>query len=281
MQNPIQKVCNWCIKMNRLNECNVLVSKNSRRRACGYCNKAKKWRSLIGDGKQKSHPICHSSARPCCSSWPQTPKWKPKATTPNSTKTRMASKTNSAKAGPSRSSSQAAKSQVPNTMSKYILSLYMYRSSFSLIIATSTLSNHSPPPESCPIVLPPPSKYLIYLCGHLNLGWSNPPIYPSVPVLSPDFELPPLSMLPASWSSVMRIHPFSLFNTGARCGATIYPKHQSPHGRGFECWQCYEGFQETMQAVVELGSSNPTNVEGGEIKDLEMKLHKLFSWKAP
>jgi hypothetical protein len=140
MQNPIRKVCDWCIKMNRPNECIVLVSKNGRRRACGYCNKAKKRCSLVGDGKQSRTPSATPPARPRSSSRPRTPQSKPKATTPNSTKKGTTSKANSTKAGPSRSSSQAAKSRVPNTMSKYILSLHMYRSSFSLIIAAPTIA---------------------------------------------------------------------------------------------------------------------------------------------
>lgn len=109
--------------MNRPNECHIGVSESGRRRrACGMCTKSKRRCSLVDNARQSRTPSATPSARKRSSSRPQTPKSKPKANTPSTTKKATASKAKTSKAGPSRSSSQAAKSWVPNTLSKSTLS---------------------------------------------------------------------------------------------------------------------------------------------------------------
>jgi hypothetical protein len=130
-ENQIRKVCDWCLKMNRPNECHIAVSESGRRqRACGICTKSKRQCSLVDDARQSRTPSATPSARKRGSSRAQTPKSKPKVITSNTTKKATTSKAKTSKAGPSRSSSQAAKSRVPNTLSKSILSLKVYISSF-------------------------------------------------------------------------------------------------------------------------------------------------------
>lgn len=127
----------------------------------------------------------------------------------------------------------------------------------------------SSPPESRPIVLPPPEQTS-------DSSWpsqsrSVESTTSSIgPVLSPDFELPPPIDATASWSSVMRIHPFSSFNPGPDAEPPSIPNTDQPMTEASSVDDAMKDFQETMQAIVELGSSNATNVEGGEIKDLEM-----------
>jgi hypothetical protein len=68
----------------------------------------------------------------------------------------------------------------------------------------------------------------------------------------------------------MRIHPFSSFNPGPDAEPPSIPDTDHPMAEASSVDDAIiKDFQDTMQAIQELGT-NPTNVEGGEIKDLEM-----------
>jgi hypothetical protein len=151
---------------------------------------------------------------------------------------------------------------------------------------------HASPPESRPIISPPPESRPIVSSPTLPRPISLPlpeqisdaSLRPSQsrsvesttsstgPILSPDFELPPppIDDATAPWSSVMRIHPFSSFNPGPDAEPPSIPDTDHPMAEASSVDDAIiKDFQDTMQAIQELGT-NPTNVEGGEIKDLEM-----------
>jgi hypothetical protein len=126
----------------------------------------------------------------------------------------------------------------------------------------------SSPSQSHPILSPSPESILNASLPHSQ---SHPVASQTPPFIGPifynDFQLPP----PIDAASVMRVHPFSSFNPGLHHNesqSAENPDHPMAEASN-TIHEAIKDFEESMQAIQGFGD-NSNNLDGGEIKDLEM-----------